>query len=192
MPGIGRNCACSIKAYTSRVPRGVGAAMSESQRKASAYISFAALLVASIISVWLAHLAATSSFATAHPGQDEPVLLESWTAIVWFMKSSTSAKVIYGGLLTILTIGTGVLGEIYKSTRAILFLAVLCLIGIAACTTVIIEVTKPDNLTTFRYYADYDELAHLESDVNILFGALIGWFTSFLASQLGIRLAVKP
>ena len=166
--------------------------MSESQRKASAYISFAALLVATVISVWLAYLAATSSFAKVHPGQDEPVLLESWTATVWFMKSSTSAKVVYGGLLTILTIGTGILGKLYNSTRAILFLAVLCLIGIAACTTVMIEVTKPDNLTTFRYYADYDELAHLESDVNTLFRALIGWFTSFLAAQLGIRLAVKP
>ena len=168
--------------------------MNESQKKASAYISFAALFVATVVVVWLARLAVTETFAAAEPepGQTDPFLLESWTAVVWFMKSSISAKVIYGGFLTILTIGTGVLGEIYKSTRMILFLSLLCIIGIIACTTVMIEVAKPNNLSTFRYYANYDELADLQSDLNTLFGALIGWFTSFLATQLGIRLVARP
>jgi hypothetical protein len=160
--------------------------MSENQKKAAAFISFAALLLAVTVAFWLAHLALDSTFITNDPNREEQILLESWTAIAWFMKSATVVKVTFGGLLTILAIGTGILGELYKKATAIIFISVLCLAGILACTTIMIEVAKEDNLETFSYYAGYDAEEALRSDVNTSFGWAITWFTSFLAAQLGI------
>jgi len=165
--------------------------MSESQKRASAVISFAALLAAVIVAAWLAHLAMNSTFTNDPDDAEQKKLLMSWASVVWFIKSATLVKVIYGGLLTIIGVGTGILGELYKKTSAIIALAVLCLLGIAACTVIMIELADPENLKILRYYSDYEELAELRSGVDTLFGSAIGWFTSCLGTQLGISLAAR-
>jgi hypothetical protein len=121
---------------------------------------------------------------------DEPKLMISWVAVIWFVESAAMVKVLYGGLLAIVAVGTGILGELYKKTGAILALAALCLIGIVACTIIMMEMSD-ENLKILRFYSDYPELAELESGVDTLFGSAIGWFVSCLGTQLGIRIGAR-
>lgn len=164
--------------------------MTDNQKRASAIVSFAALLAAVVAVSWLAYLAFNSSFLIDE-NADEPKLRMSWVAVIWFIKSAAMVKVLYGGLLGIIAVGTGILGELYKRTGAILALAGLCLAGVAACNTIMIQMSDPENLKTLRFYSDYPELAQLQSGVDTLFGSAIGWFVSCLGTHLGIRIGAR-
>ena len=165
--------------------------MSDSQKKAAAIISLCVLIAAVIAVSWLANHAVNSQFATDNPVPDDRVLLSSWAAVVWFMKLGSAAKGTYAGLLSIVAIGAGLLAGLYTSTAAILVRSALCLVGIAASTLVMINVTKSDNLDTLLYYSDFSDLTALENAVDGAFTWAILWFTMFLASQLGIKLSDK-
>ena len=164
--------------------------MTKEQKRASAVISFGALVVTVAVVVWLASLAVNSDFTRIGPDQ-EPKLRMPWAAVIWFIKSATFVKATYGGLLTVIAVGTGIIGELYKRSRAIIALAALCLAGILACTVILIQLGDPENLRVLRYYSDYEELADLRSGVDTLFGSAIGWFTVFLCTQLGISVRAQ-
>lgn len=162
--------------------------MTLEQKRVASWIAVGLLAAGVIALAWLTYLASTSNFVD-NPSGDDPKLHFSWRIALWFIELGTALKVAFASLITIITVGIGSAAEIYKSTRQIALIASVCLMGIALAVVLMVLIGDDANGEILRYFSKYDTLPELESAADTFFWAAVGWFSFFLASQLGIRVS---
>lgn len=162
--------------------------MTGNQKWVAAGIAIFVLGLGVVWTLWLWVVARQAGFADhAWPQGELPWV---WSVAIWFMKRGPAITGIFALLLTVVSIGIGAAGEIYRSKREIVLVVLACLAGIAASVLAMIELDQPDKLATVVWFSDLAD-SEATSAIAWLFGGLIGWFGLFLASQLGISV-VSP
>lgn len=155
-------------------------------RKAvAAWITIGLLAIAVLFAAWLAILADAGRFVD-DPNRDEPRLLRPWATALWFMKRGEGLTAMFGTLGAIITVGIGWVADLYKRKAQIAVLALLSLVGVGACVAAMVALDSDAKLSELVYHGNLDSIDTASSVSTWFFGALIGWFVSFLAAQLGL------
>lgn len=168
---------------------GMNKLMTVEQKRVASWIAIAVLVLGVLWLAWLVYKAGTSSFVD-DPASEEPKLLLAWSIALWFVELGTSVKVLFAGVIAVITSGMAAAGEFYKNTRQIALIAVLCLAGIGLCVVMMVLLGDGSRGEILRYFSKYETLPEIESAADAFLWSVLGWFTLFLLSQLGIS-AVK-
>lgn len=163
--------------------------MTENQKQAAAYLGVGLLVIAVIAMIWLAVQAGNSDILDKSDPDNEK-LNHTWRAVAWFMKAGVGLNTLFATLLTVISTTVTIVGETYKKTFEILVICVLCLIGIVAVIFVLTQFTATNDL---RYYGEFKGVdnAGVKKLLLSFLGPVIGWFSLFLATQLGVSVVNK-
>lgn len=159
--------------------------MTVEQKRVTSWIAIVMLVGAVLWLAWLAYRTVTSTFVD-DPTSDEPKLLLAWSIALWFVELGTSTKVLFAGVIAVFTSGMAAAGEFYRNTRQIAMIAALCFAGIGLCILLIVLLGEDSRSEILRYFSKYETLAEFENASNTFLKSVIGWFSTFLVSQLGI------
>lgn len=162
--------------------------MTVEQKRVSSWLAILMLVVAVVWLAWLTYWAWSSDFVD-NPAGDDPSLHLSWRIALWFVELGTLLKPLFAILITVIMAGVAAAAQMYKSTGQITIIAVLCLAGVGLSIMLMVLIGIDANGEILRYYSKYETLRELGSAANVFLGSMIGWFSGFLASQLGIRVA---
>lgn len=159
--------------------------MTAEQKRVAAWIAIGFLITGVVSMGWLTYLAGSANFVD-NPSGDAPSLHLSWKLALWFIELGTSANAIFATLITAITAGVAVAADSYKSSIQIALIAALSIAGIVLGILLMVFIGDDSNGEILRYFSKYEALQELESATNAFVKSVIGWFSLFLVSQLGI------
>lgn len=108
------------------------------------------------------------------------------------MRSEQAIKLIFGGALTILTVGLNILAARVASSRNLYVTAFICVTGLAACLILLIKMQDPELANEIWANSDPPiDYATLNASNQSFLTIIAAWLIAFLASVLGIALARK-
>lgn len=171
--------------------------MTPGNQRVSAWIAVVILALATCFVVALAISASRFTYLESIGSSGDVRLTPLWRSATFFMKNGVLANTIFASFLSLVSILVTTVSKVYKRTPEVAIISVLCLIGIAAATFAMIEVCRPSAsdkepspIALLDLYGDFGRISEdIATDwVQAFFGGLIGWFTIFLATVLGIRL----
>lgn len=119
-------------------------------------------------------------------------LTTAWMIAAYFIKNGALVNSLFGIFLAVLSTAVTVVADIYTRKRDIAIITILCVIGIAAATFALIQVSGGTALAELTYYGELaaEPPATVEGMIRGFFGGLIGWFGTFLAAVLGLSLVL--
>ncbi len=164
--------------------------MSKEQQQVAAWIAVAVLAAAVIVMAILAWTSQGELYL--HKTGGEVVSLSGiWGLTSYFIKAGTALHVLFGAVLAVISVAVTLVASIYTRRRDIAIISALCLLGIVFAAIALAHMSTSPQLEHLHYYGDFvgKTVEDVRGLVRAFFGAFIGWFGTFLAAILGIRIA---
>lgn len=164
--------------------------MTSEQQQVAAWIAVA-ILAAAVIAMAVLAWTSQGELYLRKTGGEVVSLSGVWALTTYFIKAGTTLHVLFGAVLAVISVAVTLVASIYTRRRDIAIISALCLLGIVFAAIALAQMSTSPQLEHLQYYGDFvgktaEDVRRL---VRVFFGAFIGWFGTFLAAILGIRIA---
>ncbi|WP_073973497.1 hypothetical protein [Erythrobacter donghaensis] len=166
--------------------------MSEVQKRILAWVAIFLLALATAYALLLASTASAEAMVQPTGKAEEVRLTAAWRYAAFMMSNGAVVSGIFATFMAIVSFAVSRVTEIYTRIYEVAAIVILCLIGIAASTSAMVEVSDAVSNGGMDFYLfNATPFARASELIIGFFGSMIGWFASFMASVLGVSLADK-
>lgn len=160
------------------------------QKLVASWLAIGSLIAVIFYLAWL-WMTISPDTLVSNPAAEAPELRLGWKVALWFIEIGTAAKVIFALLLTAISVGVARAAEIYRRKFQILAIVLACLSGVLFCILLIVTIADEAVINALAFYSGFESNAELKHAADQFFEVLIGWFSLFMVSQLGLS-ALSP
>ncbi|WP_285713121.1 hypothetical protein [Erythrobacter oryzae] len=166
--------------------------MSDVQKRILAWVAIFLLASATAYSLLLAFTASAEAMLQPTGIAEDQELTPAWRYAAFMMRNGAVVTGIFATFMAIVSFAISKVTEIYTRIVEVSAIVVLCLVGIAASASAMVEVSSAVTEKAMDFYLFKETpYAGASTQINFFFGGMIGWFASFMASVLGVSLADK-